>query len=109
MNNGEVWEVIFSQDYISDGREMTVEIWLESAGYSGAKLCFYPSNEPNAVKEVAVPLEHYHISEVMYCGDFILINRQTGAHQVLFPLVYCMVDGEWVITKVTGAELEYPY
>lgn len=96
IENKEVWEIIFSQDYISNGMEMTVEVWLESGRYSGAKLCFYPSNAPDDVKEVAVPVNEYYISEVMYCGDFILVDRTTGAHEAHSPLVYCEVDGQWV-------------
>lgn len=46
VENGEVWDSVTSQDYMYDGREMTVEIWYESAGYTRAKLCYYPSNEP---------------------------------------------------------------
>lgn len=95
IENKEVWEIIFSQDYISNGMEMTVEVWLESGRYSGAKLCFYPNNAPDDVKEVAVPVNEYYISEVMYCGDFILVDRTTGAREVHSPLVYCEVDGQW--------------
>lgn len=108
MESSEEWEVIFSQDYIYDGQEMVVELWFESAGYTGTKLSYYPSNEPDALKEVTVPLNEYRISEILYSEEFILIEGVTGAHELISPLVFSLIDGEWVETFAEKAQ-EYTY
>lgn len=96
--NVDRWEKIYSSSYYTADKEMIVEVWL-TWDFCEAKICGYPANNPENVKETDIPWERYVVGDVSYfennAGErFLLVDRKAGAHEMHFPLIYREDNGD---------------